>query len=83
MPKEFGIRDAVMSAIILSLVFVQVFMVMDELTDGSLSRESSVKLTKTKARLKELIEREQYVRKNTGRVIFDAITIIDDENNGD
>lgn len=71
--KPIPIRDIVMDTIIGFLVGVQVYLLVDELTDGRLSRDLSVKMAYTKAKIKEFIDREQSIRKSRNTVIFEAI----------
>jgi hypothetical protein len=75
-------RDIVMDTVLVFLVGVQIYMILDEVTDGNFSRELSVKITKNKARIKELIEIERRVQKDTGSVIFEAITTVEDNDDG-
>lgn len=74
-------RDVIFDLIILIAVGAQVYILVDELTDGSFSREMSVKYTKTKAKIKDAIERERIIQRDTGKVIFDGITIVEDAAN--
>ncbi len=71
-------RDIVMDTVLVILVGIQAFIIMDELSDGKLSREISVKIAYTRARIKNYVDREETVRKNVGSVIFDAINTVED-----
>ena len=66
-----------MDLVLIALVGVQAFIIMDELSDGKLSRELSVKLVYYKARIRDYIDREETIRRNTGAVIFDAINTVE------
>jgi hypothetical protein len=76
-------RDIVMDTILIILVGIQAFIILDELSDGKLSREMSVKIAYTRARIKTYIDREEAVRKQTGSVIFDAINTVEDAGKSD
>jgi len=71
------VRDVIMDVIIAAAVASQLYFVLDELTDGRFSREVSIKITKARAKIKELIEIEQRVQRETGQVIYDAIETIE------
>jgi hypothetical protein len=74
---ELTARDLIMDLVLIALVGVQAFIIMDELSDGKLSRELSVKLVYYKARIRDYIDREETIRRNTGAVIFDAINTVE------
>jgi hypothetical protein len=74
---ELTARDVIMDVVLIALVGIQAFIIMDELSDGKLSRELSVKLVYYKARIRDYIDREETIRRNTGAVIFDAISTVE------
>lgn len=75
--SSLTVRDIIMDAIIAAAIASQLYFVLDELTDGRFSREVSVKIAKIRAKIKELIEIEQRVQRETGQVIFDAIETVE------
>jgi hypothetical protein len=76
------IRDIAMDTIIVIAIGIQVFMVVDQITDGKLMTELSVRTTKTRAKVKGYFERERTMQRDTGRVIWDAFNIVEDGDNG-
>jgi hypothetical protein len=79
---EISPRDLVMDTIIAFMVGIQIYMILDEVSDGNFSREFSVKLTKWKAKLRKAIEIEERMQRDTGATIFEAITIVEDDGPG-
>jgi hypothetical protein len=73
------VQDIIVDGIIVIVVTYQVYMIVDQVTDGRLSRDLSVKWVKATAKLRETYEREKAVRKSIGRVLFDAITTVESE----
>ena len=72
-------KDVIMDTIIAFMVGVQIYMILDEVTDGNFSRELSVRTTKLRAKLERMIEIEQRVQRDTGAVIFEAISTIEND----
>ena len=84
MSEKNTVYDIVADAVLAIGITIQMYIIFDTLSDGRLTRELSVKMVKTRARIKEWYDREREVRKHTGAVIFDAITTIEDAgNNGE
>ena len=79
---NFTVRDVVMDTIIAVAIASQLYFILDEVTDGRFSREVSIRITKARAKIKELIEIEQRVQRETGQVIFDAIETIEGSSTG-
>lgn len=75
---KLTVRDVLTDSLLILLTGYYVYMMIDEVTDGRFSRELSVKITKTRANIMRGIELDRTTRKNTGRVLWDAINIIDD-----
>lgn len=81
MEEKSTAYNILMDVIIAVGVAVQIYTVIDILTDGRLTSDLSTRTVKLRARIKEAYRREREVRKNTGAVIFDAITTVEDAGN--
>lgn len=81
MAERITLRDIIMDIVIGAAVGIQIYMTLDEMTDGRFSRDLSMKVVTIKGRIKEAYDRERIVRKDTGRVIFDAITTVEQHGN--
>lgn len=73
------VRNIIMDAVIIAAVAVQVVMVFDDATNGDFTRELGNKFVRLRGRIQEEIKRERFFRKNIGRYIWDAISIVENE----
>jgi len=67
--------DIIIDAVILVLV---TYYVADTLSNGEFSREISIRVIKLHGNLKTRLEHRRIVSKDVGKVIWDAITTIED-----
>jgi hypothetical protein len=70
--------DVVIDVVIMLLV---TYYVADTLSNGEFSREVGIRFVKLYSRVRNNIERQQAVRRDTGKVIWDAIETL--EHRGD
>lgn len=72
--------DIVIDIVLLCLI---TYYVTDELTDGEFSRELGVRIVKLRDRVKTDIERRKAIRRDTGKVVWDAIETVEHRDSGE
>ena len=70
--------DILMDTLYVIGIGYMVYTVIDQLTDRRFSRELSIKYIKTRAKIREYIDREREYSKSVGRMLFEAFTTIDE-----
>jgi len=73
--------DIVIAALYTLTIGVNVYIIVNELTDGALQTSVSMRLTKLRAKLSEKVKHERAVRKDFGKVLWEATTTVEESTN--
>lgn len=75
--KQKTIRDVIIDSCIIVMSLYSVYIYLNEATNGEFGRELSIKLTKTLYRIRENVKHAREFDASRGKVIWDAINIVE------
>lgn len=77
--EGFTAKDLVIDVLYAVAISINMYLIVDQVTDGALSRSLSMKWYHTKGKLSDWLDEKKSLRAETGRVIWQAMTIVEGE----
>ena len=79
---KITMRDVLVALGYVVAVALNAYLIADQITDGESSRQLSLWWLNTRAKWKQAISLEDELQKSTPHMLFEAITIVEDAQNG-
>lgn len=78
--KENERKEWLVNMLYVIVVAINVYIVVDQATDGALSREASMKLYRLRGHVSNRIKQEKEYKEEAGKVVWEAMTIVEGNN---
>lgn len=81
-------RSSVVSDVVIDMLYavvigVNVYVIIDQVTDGALSRSVSLRIAHARQKASHWIHTRRQYRRDLGQVLWQATTTLEDDNNGE